>query len=295
VVLEFTLIHFAWSFRLDDPQFFAQVIWAIGCSLVLLAGLMWLPAPLVAVLGALVIAGHQALAELLADRVVPASWLVGLLRPGRVVFGPGVSALVLYPVLPWFGVMALGYGLGPLWTLQPRQRQRCLVALGVVGILVFAVLRGQNGYGNPRPWSPQRDGWFTFLSFLNCSKYPPSLLFVLMTLGPAALALAWFDRVPGPLGRVLVTFGRVPLFYYILHIFLIHGLAVCLALSRYGRADFLFRSPVSAEQWNGPEGYGYDLPVVYLLWLLIVALLYLPCLWFSGVKRRHRDGRLSYF
>jgi uncharacterized membrane protein len=294
VVLEFTLIHFAWSFRLDDPQFFAQVIWAIGCSLVLLAGLVALPAPLVAIVGVLVVAGHQALADLLADRVVPASWLVGLLRPGRVVFGPGVSALVMYPVLPWFGVMALGYGLGPLWTLERRQRRRRLLALGVLFILLFALLRALNGYGDPHPWSPQWDGWFTFLSFLNCSKYPPSLLYVLMTLGPAALALAWFDREQGPIGRVLVTFGRVPLFYYVLHLFLIHGLAVCLALGRYGRADFMFRSPVSAEAGNAPEGYGYDLPVVYLLWLLIVALLYLPCVWFAGVKRRHREGWLSY-
>jgi uncharacterized membrane protein len=295
VVLEFTLIHFAWSFRLDDPQFFAQVIWAIGCSLVLLAGLVSLPAPLVAALGALVVAGHQALAETLSDGLVPQDWLVGLLRPGRQELWPGASVLVMYPVLPWFGVMALGYGLGPLWTLERQQRQRLLVALGAGAILLFAVLRGLNGYGDPRPWSPQRDGWFTFLSFLNCSKYPPSLLYVLMTLGPAALALAWFERVPGPPGRALVTFGRVPLFYYVLHLFLIHGLAVCFALGRYGRADFLFRSPVSAEPWNGPEGYGYDLPVVYLLWLLIVALLYVPCLWFSGVKRRHRDGWLSYF
>jgi uncharacterized membrane protein len=297
VFLEFTLIHFAWSFRVDDPQLFAQVIWAIGCSLILLAGLAFLPAPLIGVIGLLVVAGHQTLAELLADRGLSASWLLGLPCPDRIEFGPGVSVFVLYPVLPWFGVLALGYGLGPLWTLEHRRHRRLLAIVGIAAISAFVLLRWLNGYeGDPNPWSPQpRGGWYTLLSFLNCSKYPPSLLFVLMTLGPAILALAWLDRPPRLFGRVFVTFGRVPLFYYLLHLFVIHGLAVGLALAYYGHAEFLFRSPVSAAPpTNAPPNAGVDLPVVYLLWLLVVAILYGPCLWYAGVKSRHREGWLSY-
>jgi uncharacterized membrane protein len=317
VLLEFTLIHLAWSFRLDDPQFFAQVIWAIGCSMLLLAGLVFLPAPVVVIVGLVVLAGHEALQRVLVDllgmagnpmpmegpvdALTPQAWLVALLRAGTIQFAPGVSAAVAYPVLPWFGVMALGYGLGPIWTLARSKRRLILVRLGVAGITLFITLRVLNrqggllsGYGDPRPWSPQGNGWFTFLSFINCWKYPPSLLYVLMTLSPAALALAWFDRPPGRLGRVLVVFGRVPLFYYVLHLFLIHGLAVCFALDRYGQADFLFNSPVSSTPVSAPADRGYQLALVYLLWLNIVAILYWPCRWFAGVKSHHREGWLSY-
>jgi uncharacterized membrane protein len=306
VFLEFTLIHLAWSFRLDDLHFFAQVIWAIGCSLILLASLVFLPARVVGLIGLVVIVGHQAVIGLLpfdqkiiAHQIVgpqmPEFWLVALLRPGRLMLADNVSAFVVYPVLPWFGMMALGYGLGSIWTL-PRQRRRLIfVGLGVGSILLFASLRALNGYGDPSPWMLQRNNWFSFLSFINCSKYPPSLLYVLMTLGPAALALAFFDRPAGPLGRMLVVFGRVPFFYYLLHLFLIHGLAVVLALDRYGRADFLFRAPFSLEPSNAPADYGYQLAIVYLLWFSVVAILYPPCRWFSGVKSRYRYGWLSYF
>jgi uncharacterized membrane protein len=306
VFLEFTLIHLAWSFRLDDPHFFGQVIWAIGCSLILLGGLVFLPPGVVGLIGLLVIVGHQALTgllpfdqEVLAHQVVgpltPEFWLVALLRPGRLMLADNVSVMMVYPVLPWFGVMALGYGLGTVWTLPRRPRRLVLVGLGVGGILLFAALRALNGYGDPSPWRLQQSDWFTFLSFMNCSKYPPSLLYVLMTLGPAALALAFFDRPAGPLGRVLVVYGRVPFFYYLLHLFLIHGLAVGLALGHYGRADFLFRAPFSPVPANAPADVGYPLALVYLLWLSIVAILYLPCRWFAGVKSRYRYGWLSYF
>jgi uncharacterized membrane protein len=291
VVLEFTLVRFGWSFRLQTSVLIGQVIWAIGGAMILLAGLVFLPAGVVAGLGLLLVAGHNALDYLPADGWRSLPGVVGLLRTGRVQLGEGLSLFVAYPVLPWLGVMALGYGIGPLWTLDRPRRRRWLVRLGVAATVLFVVLRGLDGYGDPSPWSPQRDGWFTFLSFLNCTKYPPSLLYVLMTLGPALLALAWFDRSPGPLGRALVTFGRVPLFYYLLHLPVIHGLAVGLALVRYGRTDSLL-NPFSPGQ--RPADYGYGLPVVYLLWLVVVVLLYPPCRWFAEVKRRRREGWLSY-
>jgi hypothetical protein len=159
-------------------------------------------------------------------------------------------------------------------------------------ILLFITLRASNLYGDPRPWSLQSTPWLTVLSFVNCVKYPPSLLFVLMTLGPALLALAWFDRPPGPLGRPLVVFGRVPLFYYLLHLPLIHLVALAFAYARYGQVSFLLPMPFFAQL---PEGYGYGLPVVYLVWAGVVLTLYPPCLWFAAVKRRHPGAWMSYF
>jgi uncharacterized membrane protein len=293
VVLEFTVINVGWSFCLASPPFLAQVIWAIGCSMVLLAALVYLPPWLIGAAGVLLVAGHNCLDALPTDSVPPSPWVTLLLRPGPVQLGEGVSVIVAYPVLPWFGVLAAGYGLGPVWLLDRPRRRRRLVVLGVALTLLFLLLRGLNRYGDPNPWSPQANGWFTVLSFLNCTKYPPSLLFVLMTLGPGLLALAWFDRTRGPLGRRLVTFGRVPFFFYLLHIPLIHGLAVVLALARYGQASFFFY-PIILDPGPLPEGYGYDLGVVYLAWLGVVAALYPACRWFAEVKRRRRDVWLSY-
>jgi uncharacterized membrane protein len=290
VVLEFALVNPGWSFRLDSQPLVAQVIWAIGWSMVLLAGVVYLPAWAVAALGVLLVAGHNALDGIGLDRLGSFSWLWQvLLRPGAVSLGGGRVLFVAYPVLPWFGVLAAGYGLGPLWLVDRPRRRHLLLALGTALTLLFVVLRATNVYGDPQRWSLQARGWFTVLSFVNCTKYPPSLLYVLMTLGPALLALAWCDREPGPLGRPLVTFGRVPLFYYLLHVPLIHALALGLAYAGHEDPSFLFRHPATAQR---PEGYG--LPVVYLVWLGVVVALYPACRWFAGVKRRHPGSWLSY-
>jgi hypothetical protein len=159
---------------------------------------------------------------------------------------------------------------------------------------LFVVLRAANRYGDPQPWAPQPTGLFTLLSFVNTQKYPPSLLFVLMTLGPAILLLALADRPAGPLGRVFVTFGRVPLFFYLLHAPLIHLLAMGAAAARYGDAGFLFQHIMLAAPGSVPDGYGYGLPAVYLVTLLVVALLYPACRWFAAVKARSRSPWLSY-
>jgi uncharacterized membrane protein len=292
VLLEFTLIHLSWSFAPDFRLFLAQVIWAIGWSMVLLAGLVYLPTPAVAALGVLIVAGHNAFDGVRPDRLGAFGWLwEALCSGGPLPPGSQPRLLVAYPVLPWFGVMALGYGIGPVWLLDRARRRRWLLGLGTALTLLFVVLRAANGYGDPRPWSPQSTGWFTFLAFLNCRKYPPSLLYVLMTLGPALQALAWFDRETGPLGRVLVTYGRVPLFFYLLHAPLIHAVAVVLAAAQHVDTSFLFQHIVSAQP---PAEYGYGLPVVYLVWLGVVAALHPACRWFAAVKRRHPGAWLSY-
>jgi uncharacterized membrane protein len=214
----------------------------------------------------------------LADGVRPDSlgawsWLWTVLHvPGALRPLPGVQVYVLYPLVPWTGVMAAGYGLGPLFLREPGQRRKWLLGLGLALTLAFVVIRATNIYGDPQPWSPQRNWVFTIFSFVNCEKYPPSLLYLLMTLGPALMALAWFDGVTIPLARPFVSFGRVPLFYYVIHLPLIHALAVL---------------------WARPRGY--DLPIVYFVWLGVVLALFPVCYWFAGIKQRRRAAWLSYF
>src|SRR5262245_53775242 len=291
LALEFTLVQFGWSFNFDYHLWVGQVIWAIGWSMVALAALVFLPAWVIAAAGVVLVAGHNLLDAVPPDRLGPFGWVATVLwSGGPVPLAPDVYLLVVYPVLPWLGVLWAGYGCGAIWLLPRPQRRRVWAALGLGLTLLFVVLRAVNGYGDPHPWTAQPTGLFTLLSFLNCEKYPPSLLFLLMTLGPALLVLAWWDRPPGPLGRVFVTFGRVPLFYYLLHVPLIHLAAIGLAYARYGEAGFLFRHVMLAPL---PEGYGYGLPVVYLVWLGVVVSLYPACRWFAGVKGR-RNGWLSY-
>jgi uncharacterized membrane protein len=192
------------------------------------------------------------------------------------------------------GVMAAGYGFGTLMQLDRETRRRRLFLLGADLILAFIILRATNLYGDPRPWAEQASPLWTVLSFLNCTKYPPSLLFLLMTLGPAILFLALFDRPLGPWARPVITFGRVPLFFYLLHIPLIHGGAVLLDYLRFGWSPQAGAGPWEVQAAKVPPSYGVSLPTVYLIWIAVLVILYLPCRWFAEVKRRRRDAWLSY-
>ncbi|HEX8831964.1 MAG TPA: heparan-alpha-glucosaminide N-acetyltransferase domain-containing protein, partial [Longimicrobium sp.] len=222
-----------------------------------------------------------------------ALWMV-LHQPG---FVPvlGVRLLVLYPLLPWIGVLLCGYCLGHVYGWEAERRRRFLVRLGVAMTIGFLALRALNVYGDPVPWSVQpRGAVYTALSFLNLNKYPPSLLFLLMTLGPALIALAAMERTGrGPLSRALVVFGRVPLFFYLLQWIVAHGLAVM--------AGYAAGQPVAWQFQNFPErfanppvGTGFGMGVVYAAWLLSIALLYPLCAWFAGVKRRRTEWWLRY-
>ena len=293
IILEATLVHLAWSFNFHYRFMLAQVIWAIGGSMVLLAGLVYLPWWVIGALGILITATHN-----LGDGVNPAElgafripWIA--LVSGGVQRWDGGVVIFAYPVLPWFGVMAMGYAFGRLWLLDRDRRRWWLLGLGIALALLFVALRALNGYGDRAHWTAQSDDLFTLLSFLNCTKYPPSLLFVLMTLGPAILALAVFDRPLGAGARPVVIFGRVPLFYYLLHMPLIHASAVLLAYIRYHDAGFQFDDFLFTSR-GLPDGYGYDLPVVYLIWVVTVVVLYPPCAWFAGVKQRYRAAWLGY-
>jgi uncharacterized membrane protein len=274
ILIDLTLIKFGWRFEVDLYRLSVGVIFVIGASMVALSVLIWLPRWAIASLALLMMAGHNLLDNVRAEDLSEASgaWHV-LHEPGLVPLGDSVTLYILYPLVPWIGVMASGYLLGPLMQLDQGKRQRILLGLGAAITVGFLVLRATNVYGDPTPWVPQ-DTWFsTILSFLNCEKYPPSLLYLMMTLGPALILLALFEQLRGALASFLATFGRVPFFYYVVHIYLIHALAVATALALTG---------VLATT---PE-VNFNLAGVYIVWLMVVVLLYPICRWFSELKEK---------
>ncbi len=285
VIMELTVVHMAWTFALPgtDPLVLG-VIWAIGGSMVALAGLVRLPLVLIGAVGLAMIAGHN-----LLDGIDPAR-LGAFAAWWPVLHGTGPTPMgqVVYPLVPWIGVMAVGYVFGGVFDLDPRRRRSLLLGLGFALLALFLLLRLSNGYGDPHPWMPQPTAAFTLLSFLDASKYPPSLLFLLMTLGPVSILLACFERTRPPFADPLVTFGRVPLFFYVSHLVVVRMLAGVIALSLGFDLTLLPKDPVAA-------GWGFGLPVVYGAWIGIVVALYPACCGFAGIKARQRDGWLSYF
>jgi uncharacterized membrane protein len=214
----------------------------------------------------------------------------GLIFP----FGfPGPTVLVLYPLIPWVGVMAAGYAFGSLYRLDAMERRRILLRLGAAITVGFILLRAINIYGDPARWSTQSSIVKTVLSFLAVSKYPPSLLFLMMTLGPAMLFLAWFEgRERGRIARIFIVYGRVPLFFYLLQWITTHTLALVAGRIAGKPTDYLFANLVFGPPW--PAGAGFGLGMVYALWVLGVILLYPLCRWYAGVKARRHDWWLSY-
>ncbi len=282
VFLELTLVRFGWTLNFDYHFVGVQVIWALGWSMVLLAPLVYLPARVTGALGVALVALHD-----LADNVHGSGWLWHVLHePGIVALPDHRRVFIVYPLVPWVGVMAAGFGFGEL------VRRARLVRLGGAMFVAFIALRASNLYGDPRPWHLQASFGATLGDFLGCEKYPPSLSFLLMTLGPAIALLGPLERFRGSIANVIRTFGRVPLFYYVLHLLVAHGLAVLLATMRYGYVPHgMFMLPFA---WSVPNDYGYSLPVVYALWVFVVSALYPVCRWFEGVKRRNKSVWLSY-
>ena len=288
ILLDAIVVSPVWALELG--RFHLATLWAIGCSMIALAGLVFLPLRAVLLIGVLIIVSHNLLDPLHAAQFGAWAPLWSMLHePGALPFGlPGG---VSYPVLPWIGIMALGYGLGPVFLEPASTRARQLTLLGLASIALFLLLRGTNFYGDPHPWSQQRDSMMTALSVLNVSKYPPSLLYALVTLGPALLLLPAMERFGGFAGEVLATFGRVPLFIYLLHLYAAHAAAVALFLTE--GFDFAQLRGFGAQA-APPAGLGLSLPATYAAWILIMAALYPACRWFANVKRRRHDWWLSY-
>jgi uncharacterized membrane protein len=306
IVLELTLVRLGMWFSVDGRMFgFLQVIWVIGVSMIVLGALIYLPVKVVGGFGLAMIALHNLLDKFRVDgwrgpgTAVPSFpgklWIVlhQAFEPFPIVSFPSPVVIVIYPLVPWVGVMAAGYAFGTLYQLDAERRRRMLLAIGATATALFIILRAINIYGDPAPWSTQKNLVFTVLSFVNTTKYPPSLLFLLMTLGPAILALAFFEsRGGGWLREFFVTFGRVPLFFYLLQWYTAHLIAVLLNVAFGKSVLWLFQTPID---WVGtrPDS-GFNLGVVYLSWIAGVLLLYPLCKWFAGVKQRRRDWWLSY-
>ncbi|HWR34502.1 MAG TPA: heparan-alpha-glucosaminide N-acetyltransferase domain-containing protein [Clostridia bacterium] len=311
MLLEVTLIAFAWSFVPVLPL--GLVIWQLGLCMVCMAAIVRLPLPWIAIFGIATVALHNTLDTLTPAAFGKLGWIWHLVhQPGMIQVaeykGQPVGFFSMYVLVPWVGVMAAGYAFGAVLRKPTEQRRRLLLLMGGTMTMLFVVLRLANWYGNPPaettfiPWAagpfhPQATLEATLISFFNVTKYPPSLQFLLMTLGPAIMALAWFDRfnfksLAGRFGEKLLVFGRVPFFFYVLHLFAIHLFAIVAALA--------YHQPVKWLLWGGfllnpmPSGYGHSLPFIYAAWILIVFALYFPCKWFADVKQRRRDWWLSY-
>jgi uncharacterized membrane protein len=293
IFLEIVVLRcFSYQFNFDYRVTMLIVIWALGWAMITLSLLVWLPASAVTAFGAIMIAGHN-----LLDSVKSASPLWSILHaPGFVINTPDHVVFVAYPLIPWIGVTAVGYGLGQVYAWDADRRRSFLFRLGLGLAAAFIVIRAINIYGDPGRWSAQKSGVFTVLSFLNTTKYPPSLLFLLMTLGPALILLSAVDaRTPRTLRPALII-GKVPLFYYVLHFTLIHLLAVATCYARYGSAHWMFESPdLGHYPFSPPPGWGFSLPVIYVVWAIVVATMYPLCRWYAGIKQRQNSPWLSYF
>ena len=292
IILELTLVRaVGYQFNLDYRVTMLVVLWALGWAMIFLGLIVVLPRPLIAALGLAIIGGHN-----LFDSVRSANpfWVI-LHGPGFVFQSAEHTVFSSYPLVPWIGVTAVGYALAGVYAWPSERRKRLLLALGVGATLGFVLLRTLNQYGDPGRWSTQATALKTVLSFLNTSKYPPSLLFLLMTLGPSLLFLRWTDgSTPRPL-RPAIAYGRVPFFYYVGHFALIHATAVVFCLVRYGSAHWMFESPTLAQYpFTPPPEWGYPLPVVYAVWIAVVLAFYPACRWFAEIKARRGHGWLSY-
>ncbi|MEO6222041.1 MAG: heparan-alpha-glucosaminide N-acetyltransferase domain-containing protein, partial [Vicinamibacterales bacterium] len=296
IFLELVLLRcFAYQFNVDYRVTMLLVLWALGWAMITLSALVRLPAAVVAAIGLVMIAGHNLFDGVrLTGPVSGPIWAI-LHAPGFVLNNPAHVVFVAYPLIPWIGVTAAGFGLGQIYAWDADRRRVFLLQLGVALSLGFVILRYLNGYGDSARWTMQTSATFTALSWLNTTKYPPSLLFLLMTLGPALLLLAAFDRGTPSWLRPAVVFGKVPMLYYVLHFTLIHLLAVVACLARYRSAHWMFESPDLAHYpFSPPPGWGYSLPVVYLIWIVVVIAMFPVCRWFAALKQRRQDAWLSY-
>jgi uncharacterized membrane protein len=292
IVLELTASRcLGWQFNFDYRLTLFIVLWALGWSMIVLAGLSYLPAGWVTAFGAVLIAGHN-----LLDRVQSENPIWSVLHVPNLVWSNGQhSVFVLYPLFPWIGVTAVGYGLGQAYSWTAERRKALLVRLGLGLTAAFVVIRAVNLYGDPVRWSAQKSAVFTALSFLNTNKYPPSLLYLLMTLGPAIFFLGLVDGAAPRWLNPARVIGKVPLFYYLTHVTLAHSIAVVVCYLRYSHVYWMLQSNNIGEFPTAkPPGWDYSLAVVYLVWALVVIALYPLCKWFAALKQRRGDVWLSY-
>jgi uncharacterized membrane protein len=331
IVLEFTVVRLGIVYNLDYT-FVAlmQVIWVIGVSMIVMAALIWLPTKIVGAIGVLMIVFHNlldgfqvppniAFAGQPAPTFLQIVWMIAH-QPAIIPFGGNASAFAAYPLIPWIGVMAAGYALGTIYTWDAQKRRKWLISAGLAICALFVIVRFVNVYGDPQPWltkakaieiesslpqgpvparsstdSPLSDAEYAALSFLNTQKYPPSLLFLLMTLGPAMLILGLLDRIDGKAiwQRIAIVFGRVPLFFYLLQFPLAHAMGIVLSMRAGKDYGYLFLNFPQNSQ-AAPPDHGFSLGVTYLAWIAGLIILFPLCYWYGEYKRRNKHWLLSY-
>ena len=297
IIMQVTILTFALTLNPLFNFISLDVIWAIGFSMIILGLLTRASMPVIIIIGCLLFFGHNVFDYIKLPEEGAGAFILKMFiaAPRTIVpLGEGRILAVLYTALPWTGVMLLGYAFGTLYqsAVIAARRRAILLSTGVVFILLFIILRFMNQYGDPSHWSLQKEGLYSFLSFLNTSKYPPSLLFCTMTLGPVLIFLSLTENIQNKFSKILTVYGRVPFFYFVLHLYIIRILCIIFFFaSGYGveniidpAVPFLFR----------PASFGYDLWVVYLIWICLVMALYKPCKWFNNYKTRHHQWWLSY-
>lgn len=294
VILELTVVNFGWFFNIHFSFFLLGVIWTLGFCMILLAGLIHLPKWFMLTLGLALVFLHNLLDGVHIDGNSLQAFTWGMIHQQGVFSFDHFVVFAAYPLIPWLGVMPLGYCLGAIYQpgFDARRRKRILLSLGLMAIGIFIMLRSINVYGDLHPWTSQPRAGFTFLSFLNVSKYPPSLDYLLITLGPSLLLLAYFEKPLNRVTKIIATYGRVPMFYYLLHIFLIHLIAMLAAVF----TGFKWTDMTSFDFWINAlpqfKGYGFNLLTVYAIWLLVLIILYPLCKWYDRYKTAHKNNRL---
>ncbi len=288
--MELVVVNFGWNFDIQFHSILFITIWALGISMIALAALIWLPLKAILAAGIVLVAGHNLLdgVHVTGDNAGAFGW--ALLHDPNVFFWHGETVLVGYPIIPWIGTMALGYCLGNLYvSFDAIKRKKLLLQLGTGAVILFIVLRFINVYGDPSHWSAQRRPFFTFLSFIDTTKYPPSLLYLLMTLGPALVFLSLTEKVKSKTGDIVSVYGRVPMFYYLLHIYVIHLLAMVASplFTNYSMDKWILHKPF----WfiESFKGYGYSLIVVYFVWIIVVMSLFPLCKRYDRYKQSHKE------
>ena len=287
VLIEMTVVNFAWYYDITFKTPGLFVIWVLGISMIILAGLIHLPRKMVAGLSVLVILGHNMLDSIHLPNSIP--WAI-LHVDSTFKFPGGITFYTSYPVIPWFAVMSLGYCFGSLYqkSFDPKKRRQILNLAGIVFILMFLVVRGINQYGNLHPWEGFQNLTQTIMSFMNPAKYPPSLSYLMMTLGPSLILIANSESWRGKIIGFFQVFGRVPFFYYILHLYLIHTMALITAeISGFGWQVMILPDWVTAV--DALKGYGFNLVTVYVVWIMVILLLYPLCTRFDHYKRNHKE------
>jgi len=297
ILAEFTIVGFGWSFNIFFNFFFLQVIWAIGASMVVLAALIHLRYWMLLALGLLITVLHNILdTYTFTDPTLDFIANLFLLTEFEVFpLGGGIMLMCAYAALPWTGVMLLGYALGKWYNpgFDAVRRRKLLLTTGFAVTGLFIVLRLINDYGDPKPWTAQKDMVYTFLSFLNVNKYPPSLMYACMTLGPAMIFLALLERVQNRFTDIMNVFGRVPFLYYLAHVYIIHLLCVLLFYAEGHTFEDNFKLEI-AFGFRPKENFGFSLGIVYLIWILVVVLCWFPTKWYEKYKRTHKKWWLSY-